>query len=198
MTAPRLVYLHGFVSSPASRKAQQLVAWMAANAPAIEVRVPALHHDPRVALGEARAACEGIDPTRLTVVGSSLGGFYATVIAEATGCRAALLNPAVHPQRLFEKHLGPHENLHTGERFELTREHVAALAAMDPPAITHPGRYWLIAEKGDEVLDWRDAAAYFAGARQSLVEGGDHALASFSDFLPGLADFARAPAEATT
>ena len=198
MTAPRLAYLHGFVSSPASRKAQRLVAWMAANAPDIDVRVPALDHDPARAIAQARAACEGADPARLTVVGSSLGGFYATVIAESSGCRAALLNPAVHPQRLFVKHLGPQRNLYTGERFELTRAHVEALAAMDPPAITRPSRYWLIAEKGDEVLDWRDAAAYYAGARQSLVEGGDHALASFPDFLPGLAAFARAPAEATT
>jgi predicted esterase YcpF (UPF0227 family) len=125
------------------------------------------------------------------LVGSSLGGFYATVAAEKLGCRAVVLNPAVHPHRHFGRYLGPQENLYTGERFDLTPEHVAELGALDPPAITRPERYWLIVETADEVLDYRDAVAYYAGAFQSVVQGGDHSLASFAEFVPDIVAWSR-------
>jgi hypothetical protein len=124
-------------------------------------------------------------------VGSSLGGFYATVMAQRTGCRAAVINPAVHPQRHFGRHLGQQENLYTGERFELTQDHVAELAAMDPPSITRPERYWLLVETADEVLDYRDAVAYYAGAFQTVVQGGDHSFTSFPEFVPDIVAWAR-------
>lgn len=185
-----LVYLHGFVSSPASRKAVMLGDYVRSQAPGLALVVPALDHRPAQAVSQVEAHCHGHDPADLTLVGSSLGGFYATVVAEKVGCRAAVINPAVHPQRLFERHIGPHENLYTKERFEVTREHVAALAALDPPAITRPDRYWLLAETGDEVLDYREAVAYYAGAFHSIVQGGDHTLQSFPEFLPDLVAWA--------
>lgn len=191
-----LVYLHGFVSSPASRKATLLAGYLRREAPEIELVVPALHHRPAQAVSQVQWHCLGKHPSELVLVGSSLGGFYATVVAEKTGCRAVLVNPAVHPQRHFERYLGPQENLYTGERFELTREHVAELAALDPPAITRPGRYWLLVESADEVLDCREAIAFYAGARQTIVPGGDHAFSSFPDFLPAIAAWARQAGEA--
>ncbi len=165
-----LVYLHGFISSPASKKAVMLGDYLRAQAPGIEFQVPELHHRPARAISQALGACAAKDPSDLVVVGSSLGGFYATVAAERTGCRAVVLNPAVHPQNHFERYLGPQSNLYTGERFELTREHVAELAALDLPAITRPERYWLVAETADEVLDYREAVSYYAGAFQTVVE----------------------------
>ena len=164
---------------------------MAAHAPDLTYRVPLLHHRPARAIAQAAEACADTPAADLTVVGSSLGGFYATAIAERLGCRAVLLNPAVHPQGHFERYLGPQRNLYTGEEFVLTREHVAELAALDPPALSRPERYWLIVETGDEVLDYRAAVGRYAGARQSVVPGGDHALASFASFLPGIVEWAR-------
>ena len=160
-------------------------------APDVRLLVPELHHRPSVAIGEVEAACAGVAPGDLTLVGSSLGGFYATVAAERLGCRAALLNPAVHPHRHFERYKGPQANLYTGETFVLTDAHVADLAAMDPPAITRPERYWLFVETGDEVLDYRDAVAFYAGALQEVVQGGDHALSSFPQRIPEIVDWAR-------
>ena len=153
--------------------------------------VPELHHRPSQALQQIAATCEGIAVEDLTLVGSSLGGFYATVMAERLGCRAALVNPAVHPHRHFERFLGPHKNLYTGEAFELTREHVEELRAMDPPAITRPGRYWLFVETADEVLDYREAVTYYAGALQEVVRGGDHTLVSFPEFIPEIVAWAQ-------
>jgi len=164
--------------------------YLRGQAPGIEYLVPALHHRPAQAMAQVERLCGERNPAELLVVGSSLGGFYATVAAERTGCRAVALNPAVHPQHHFGRYLGPQANLYTGERFELTREHVAELAAMDPPAITQPGRYWLIVETGDEVLDYREAVAYYAGAFHSVVQGGDHSLASFPEFVPDIVAWA--------
>ena len=185
-----ILYLHGFISSPASRKAVMLGDYVRGQAPGVEYLVPALHHRPAEAIAQVHAICDERHPADLLVVGSSLGGFYATVAAERAGCRAVALNPAVHPQRHFGRYLGPQQNLHTGERFDLTPGHVAELAAIDPPALTRPDRYWLIVETGDEVLDYREAVAYYAGAFQSVVQGGDHALSSFAEFVPDIVAWA--------
>lgn len=186
-----ILYLHGFISSPASRKAVMLGDYLRGAAPDFEYLVPALHHRPAQACAQVRSLCRARDPAELLLVGSSLGGFYATAAAEETGCRAVVINPAVHPQDHFARYLGPQANLYTGERFDLTREHVAELAALDPPAITRPERYWLLVETGDEVLDYREALAYYAGACQSVVQGGDHSFTSFSEFVPDIVAWAR-------
>jgi predicted esterase YcpF (UPF0227 family) len=193
-----LIYLHGFISSPASRKALLLGDYIRGQAPALKYVVPALHHRPAQAVSQVQWHCLGRNPADLTLVGSSLGGFYATVVAEKVGCRAAVINPAVHPQHLFARHIGPQENLYTKERFEVTAEHVAELAALDPPAITRPGRYWLLAETGDEVLDYREAVSYYDGAFHSIVEGGDHTLQSFPEFVPDLVAWALGEDAGTT
>jgi predicted esterase YcpF (UPF0227 family) len=192
-----LLYLHGFISSPASRKAVMLGDYLRSQAPEIEYRVPALHHRPAQAVSQVLQQCRGTRPEDLLIVGSSLGGFYATVAAQATGCRAVVINPAVHPQNHFDRYLGPQQNLYTGERFDLTREHVAELASFDPPAITLPERYWLLVETADEVLDYREAVACYAGAFQTVVQGGDHSFASFPEFVPDIAAWALETGPAT-
>jgi len=156
----------------------------------IDYRVPELHHRPKRAIEQIEAAVRGIAAAELTFVGSSLGGFYATVMAEKIGCRAVLLNPAVHPHTHFARYLGPQKNLCTGEAFELTREHIEDLRAMDPASITRPERYWLFVETGDEVLDYREAVAYYAGALHAVIQGGDHSLTSFPEHIPDIADWA--------
>lgn len=189
-----IVYLHGFLSSPSSHKATQLGDYLREHAPLIRYAVPSLHHDPRLAIEQATAATSSLDPGEFALVGSSLGGFYATVLAERLGCRALVINPAIHPQRLLRGLLGPQRNPYTGEAFELTRDHVSALQELDPARLTQPSRYWLLAETGDEVLDYRDAVAYYAGAQQDIVPGGDHTLKSFCAHLPEIVRWASAPA----
>ena len=156
----------------------------------VDYVVPELHHRPARAIEQIEDACRGSAASDLTLVGSSLGGFYATVIAERLGCRAALLNPVVHPQAHIARHLGPQRNLYTGEAFILTAGHVAELRAMDPERITRPERYWLFVETGDAVLDYREAVACYAGALQNVVRGGDHTLASLPEHLPDIVDWA--------
>ena len=157
----------------------------------IDYVVPEMHHRPARAVVQAQAACQAVAPDELTLVGSSLGGFYATVIAERLGCRAALLNPAVRPATHFHRYLGPQRNLYTGEEFVLTEDHVNELAALQPAAITRPERYWLFVETADEVLDYREAVDFYAGALHTVVRGGDHTLVSFPEHVAGLVAWAQ-------
>ncbi|MFN3544228.1 MAG: YqiA/YcfP family alpha/beta fold hydrolase [Thiobacillus sp.] len=183
-----IVYLHGFNSSPASGKARQLGEHLAALGRADDYLCPALANSPRDAIAQVEAA---LAPHRgpVTLVGSSLGGFYATHLAEKHGWKAVLVNPAVHAHRLLRNALGLQKNWHTGETWELTEAHLAELAALDVPAITRPDRYLLLAQTGDEVLDYRDAVAYYAGARHIIEEGGDHGFVGFERHFQTILDF---------
>ncbi len=192
-----IVYLHGFISSPQSKKAVMLGDYVRGCAAHVAYLVPQLHHRPARAIEQVAAACASVPADELTLVGSSLGGFYATVMAQRLGCRAALLNPAVHPHAHFGRYLGPQRNLYTGEEFILAQEHIDELRAMDPSATTRPGRYWLLVETGDEVLDYREAVAFYGGACQTVVQGGDHALVSFPEHVPDLIDWAATAAPVT-
>jgi hypothetical protein len=186
-----LVYLHGFISSPQSRKAVMLGDYLRNVDTEVRYSVPELHHRPQRAVEQVAQAVEGVAPQDLTLVGSSLGGFYATVLAERLGCKAALLNPAVHPHAHFARYLGAQRNLYTGESFELTMDHVTDLRALDPPRITKPERYWLFVETGDEVLDYREAVAFYAGALHSVTRGGDHTLSTFPEHVPDIVEWAK-------
>jgi predicted esterase YcpF (UPF0227 family) len=124
------------------------------------------------------------------VLGSSLGGFYATVVAEGTGWPAVVMNPAIDPARDLAAYVGELTAFHTPEeRFFFRAEYVDQLRAMTPPAITQPGRYFALIAKGDELLDWREMNARYAGANLRLLEGGDHALSDFDAHLPLLLRF---------
>ncbi len=184
---PAVLYLHGFNSSPDSRKAQQFKLFCESRS-AAQVLVPALPHHPTEAMALLWQLVLKFDPVLL--VGSSLGGFYATALAEASGCRAALVNPAVAPcEHLGEDLLGPQRNLYTGEQWEFTRSHAEALQALTLPRITHPERYLLLVQTGDAVLDYRLAVDYYRGCRQLIQEGGSHAFDDFEAVLPQICAF---------
>jgi predicted esterase YcpF (UPF0227 family) len=181
-----IVYLHGFNSSPQSHKAQLLKRYLAERGLAHEFACPALPPQPREAMREAESAMKR-DAT--CFVGSSLGGFYATHLVEKHDARAVLINPAIEPHVGLRAYLGPQKNLYTGETYELTEEHLREWRELYAPSIT-PGRYLLIVETGDEVLDYRQALARYAGAESIVIKGGDHSLASFPEQLPRILRFA--------
>ncbi|MGK2952954.1 MAG: YqiA/YcfP family alpha/beta fold hydrolase [Thiobacillus sp.] len=184
-----LVYLHGFNSSPASGKAKQLAEHMAGLGRQTDYYCPALPNSPREAIAQVEAELEQRRPESVTLIGSSLGGFYATHLAEKNGWKAVLVNPAVHAHTLLRSALGPQTNWHTSEKWELTATHLAELAALDVDVITLPKRYLLLAQTGDEVLDYRDAVTYYAGAKQIIEDGGDHGFAGFERHYQTILDF---------
>ena len=189
MKGTLLVYLHGFNSSPHSHKAQVMGSYLAARGLADRYVCPALPPLADDAIGIVQGLLEEKRGRPLCFVGSSLGGFYATYLAEKHAARAVLINPAVDPHVGLRAYLGPQKNLHTGEPYELTEAHLAQWAKLVAPRIT-PERYLLLVETGDEVLDYRKAVARYAGAEQVVVQGGDHSLQSFPDQLPRILRFA--------
>lgn len=170
---------------------------MAALGRAHEYRCPQLPPEPDVAMALARSIVRDVPPEQLTLIGSSLGGYYAMHLAEATGCRAVMLNPAL---RVFEKlaaHVGPQTAYHgAGEAFEFKAEYLDQLRALHVPAITRPERYFLIAATGDELLDWREMAAAFPCARHKIIDGSDHGLSDFAQYMHEVLAFAGLPSQA--
>ncbi|MEK6245023.1 MAG: YqiA/YcfP family alpha/beta fold hydrolase [Pseudomonadota bacterium] len=184
-----LVYLHGFNSSSASHKAQVMKTTMEGRGQGHLYACPALPDMPREAIRAIETAITGRDPGSVTFLGSSLGGFYATYLAEKRGCRAVLINPAITPHLGLEAYLGTQKNLHTGEPYELTRAHLEGWRALMVERI-EPERYLLLLETGDEVLDWRAAARKYEGARTVIRDGGDHSLQGFPEHIPMILRFA--------
>lgn len=181
-----IIYLHGFNSSPQSHKAQLMGACMAERGLASQFACPALPPLASDALGEIERRLPG---KNVCFIGSSLGGFYATYLAEKHAARAVLINPAIEPHVGLRAYIGPQKNLHTGEPYELTEGHVRQWEALYVPQIT-PSRYLLLVETGDEVLDYREAVKRYAGAEQIVIHGGDHSLQSFPQHLPRILQFA--------
>ena len=175
-----VIYIHGFNSSPASSKAGAIRRELERRGRVEDFLAPALPHSPAgaAALLEQMVRAHR-DPC---LIGSSLGGFYATWLAETCGARAVLVNPAVRPYELLAGLVGRQKNFHTGEEYEFTLQHIAELRALEVGAIA-PARYLLLVETGDEVLDYRHAVAKYAGCQQIVIVGGDHGFSDFADYL---------------
>jgi len=202
MTRHAILYLHGFRSAPASFKARLMAQAMAERGLAHAWACPQLPASPRLAGQQIRRIADGqlqglASPRHLTVVGSSLGGYYATWLAEQLNCQAVLLNPAVHAARDLATQVGEHHMYHSDAPFVFLPEYVQELADMAVPDPSHPERYFLVAATGDEVLDWREMRERYAGCRQRIVQGSDHGLSDFAQWLPEVLDFALGP-HATT
>jgi predicted esterase YcpF (UPF0227 family) len=184
-----ILYLHGFRSSPASFKARVVGRRMAELGRADELLCPQLPASPKAAMELALALVDATPARELAIVGSSLGGYYATWLAERLGCRAVLLNPAVTPLTSLEQHVGVSTAFHSDEPFEFKREYIAELGALAVDKISGPERYFLIAATGDEVLDYRTMVAHYAGARQVVIDGSDHAIPEFADYVDDVLAF---------
>ena len=185
-----ILYLHGFRSSPQSYKARLMQQEMARRGRSAEWHCPALSPSPAQAMLQAEAILQtAANRAAISIIGSSLGGYYATWLAEKYGCRAVLLNPAVKPPRDLESYVGVTTYYHSNERFEFKPEYVDELRALAVSQITGPARYFLLAATGDEVLDWREMVAHYPGARQHIIQGSDHGIAEFADYLPEVMAF---------
>ncbi len=184
-----LIYIHGFNSSAQSGKARELAAWLAARGLAEAWACPDLPHRPAEAIRLLEGLIAG-SRGRAKLIGSSLGGFYAAYLADKHALRAVHINPCVacHGKLAFE--VGkPQKNWHTGEEYTFTAAHADELAALRVERLARPENHLLLVETGDEVLDYREAVDYFAGARQIVLDGGDHGFTRFTDHIPTILEF---------
>lgn len=189
MNAPitHLLYLHGFRSSPQSMKARKMAALMAERFPEVQWWCPQLPPSPEEGAALIEQGTRDWPAATAGVIGSSLGGFYATWLAEQLGCRAVLINPAVDPARDLAKYIGEQTSWHQpDERFFFQPQFIDELKALHAGALTQPGRYLAVIATDDEVLDWREMQGRYAQARLRIVQGSDHALSDFEAHLPAL------------
>lgn len=184
-----LIYIHGFNSSSGSGKSRELKAWLEAHGLGEVFACPDLPHRP----AEAIALLETLiarSQGNAKLIGSSLGGFYATHLAERLGLKAVHINPCVACHEKLAREVGQLQtNWHTGQEYYFTQSHLDELKALHRPGLLHPENHLLLVETGDEVLDYREAVAYFQGARQIVIEGGDHGFSRFSEYIPALLEF---------
>ena len=189
-----IVYIHGFNSSPSSHKSNQLRERLAALGREGEFACPALPHQPREAMALLERKVSRLPAGEVTLVGSSLGGFYATYLTEKLGVRSVLVNPAITPHEGLRAYLGPQKNLYTGNEYELTEEHLAQAAALHVAKPVRMESYLLMHTTGDELLDWRVAVDHYQGSRQVIVQGSDHGFREFGDYIDIVLEFANGAA----
>ena len=184
MPVTHLLYLHGFRSSPRSTKARQVAARVAERHPRVTWWCPQLPPSPRAAMELVMQGTASWPAAAMGVIGSSLGGFYATCVAQARGCKAVLLNPAVEPARDLAQHVGEQAAWHDpAEHFLFEPRFIGELRALEPGPLLHPENFFALVAKGDELLDWREMTARYPGAAIRLLEGGDHALTGFEQHI---------------
>lgn len=192
MRTTLLVYLHGFRSSPNSTKAVmtgEAVKALSTSEHSYEWYCPQLLASPGKSMDMVVQHIDQSKADRIVIIGSSLGGFYTNYLAEKYQCKGIVLNPAVYAARELEPHVGMMTAYDSEEPFDFKAEYIDELRALQAERITDPKRYFLIAAKGDELLDWKEMVAFYPGSKQLILEGSDHGIADYATHLPAVIDF---------
>ncbi|MBU3624128.1 YqiA/YcfP family alpha/beta fold hydrolase [Polynucleobacter sp. AP-Latsch-80-C2] len=187
MASSLVVYLHGFRSSPRSSKAVMTgnaIRGLSSQNNPMEWYCPQLLASPKESMDLVTRHIKHSRADQIIVIGSSLGGFYANYLAEQYACKAVVLNPAVRAARELAPHVGMLSAYDSDEPFDFRPEYIDELKALQIENISKPERYFLLAAKGDELLDWKEMATFYAGAQQLILEGSDHGIADYSEHLP--------------
>lgn len=186
---PYVLYLHGFLSSPQSLKAQQTLAYCSQAELGERIVIPQLSHGPSDTIAQLHQLIDEISPENLVLMGSSLGGYYATYLSEFYQAPAVLINPAVRPYELWESHLGENRNYYSNEVQVVTREHIEELRQIDVDELAEPANFKVFLQTGDETLDYRQALEKFPASQCVVRENGSHSYDDFVQELPSMFDF---------
>ena len=184
-----VIYLHGFLSSPQSKKALQTLEFVRTNYPDLILEIPQLANYPNDAVTIIEQKVAEHRGKKLRFIGSSLGGFLSTFMVEKHSGKAVLINPAVRPFELLVDFLGEHTNPHTQQLFLLENKHIDELRHLDTPTLKPESDYWVLLQTEDEILDYRQAETKYQDYKLSVEDGGDHSFQNFQRFLPDIFRF---------
>lgn len=188
-----LIYLHGFLSSPQSEKAQLTRAYVEQYHPDLTLEIPEIPNYPAQAVASVEAVINQYKGTALRFIGSSMGGYLSTYCVEKYGGKAALINPAVKPFELLLDYLGDHVNPYTNVPFTLDHSHIDDLLTINTANLSSPDAYWALLQTADETLDYRQAEAKYANGRLTIESGGDHSFVGYERHLPEIFRFLLQP-----
>jgi len=187
-----VLYLHGFLSSPKSVKAQATKAYFEQHHPDVTLHIPALSNYPSQVESQLLALIEStpaLIKDGLRVIGSSMGGYLSTFLIEKFSGKAVLINPAVKPYELLQGFIGEHTNPYTGEVFHIVETDINVIEKLDAKELRHAPAYKVLLQTEDETLDYRLAETKYASSTLVVEEGGDHSFIGFENHLPAIADF---------
>ena len=184
-----VIYLHGFLSSPQSKKALQTLEFVRTNYPDLILEIPQLANYPNDAVTIIEQKVAEHRGKKLRFIGSSLGGFLSTFMVEKHSGKAVLINPALRPFELLVDFLGEHTNPHTQQLFLLENKHIDELRHLDTPTLKPESDYWVLLQTEDETLDYRQAETKYQDYKLSVEDGGDHSFQNFQRFLPDIFRF---------
>lgn len=184
-----ILYLHGFLSAPQSKKAQQTIAYCDQNGMADRIHVPALMQGPAATIQELSVLIKSLPGDSLGLIGSSLGGYYATYLAESFNLPAVLINPAVGPFEFWESHLGEHKNYYSDHVHVVTTRYIEELRALERHPLKYPENFMVMVQTGDETLDYRKAVSKFSDSTLVIRENGDHSYQGYDRELPAIEAF---------
>ena len=184
--AMNIIYLHGFKSSALSIKGQQLKQYFLENSD-VKIHFPDLNQQPEQVMQGLADLIESREDVAL--VGSSLGGFYATQLVAKYGVPAVLINPAMRPWQLFRDLFG--EGLlpfAVTPEWTLDDAQLDQLEQMALPFVQDADKILVLLQQGDEILDYREAQRYYSGRQPSSMviteSNGNHAMENFADKIP--------------
>lgn len=185
----KVIYLHGFLSSPQSSKARQTIDFCRESGIEDNLYVPELDDSPAVAVAKLQDYIDRHRDIPIALIGSSLGGYYATCLAERNQFPAALVNPAVRPYEHWRTYIGRRKSYYSDRMHTVTEQHVQELLDIDHEPLKHPQNYLLLVQTGDEVLDYRLAVEKYRGSTCLVQEGGDHSFQNYASLLPTIFEF---------
>ncbi len=184
-----ILYLHGFLSAPQSKKAQQTIAYCGQKGMADRIHVPTLMQGPAATIHKLSELIRSLPGNSLGLIGSSLGGYYATYLAEAFHLPAVLINPAVGPLEFWESHLGEHKNYYSDHLHVVTPRYIEELRSLERNLLQYPENFMVMVQTGDETLDYRKAVSKFSDSRLVIRENGDHSYQGYDRELPDIEAF---------
>lgn len=185
-----LIYLHGFNSSPQSKKARQTCNYFETESSNFTVHVPALPFRPKDAIKVVDELIQSLGLTSIAgFIGSSLGGYYSLYFQRRYQLPAVLINPAVQPYTLLLDYLGENVNVYTDERYIVEMKHMDELRSLEVTSRATPENLLLLTQTGDEVLAYQDAVTRLHGAKMWVQSGGSHAFDGFRKVLPAINSF---------
>lgn len=188
MSNSQILFIHGFNSSPKSLKAEKAREFFQRNYPQVGFHCPQLKNTPDEAMAQLLEIVNSQPDSPWYFIGSSLGGYFATYLADKFSSKAVLVNPAVKPFELLQGVLGEHTNPYTAETYQVTSEHLQSLREFFV-SINQPENFLVMVQTGDEVLDYRQAVEKYKQCQMIVQQGGDHSFVGFANMLDDIVNF---------